>query len=91
MAPNIIENGAVIMQVALSKLKINVGKYVDLAEIQDIYITRNGKQVAKIVGTNRDRIADMRSLFGIAELPQEYNDPNYDLNYEKLRDERVGI
>ena len=79
------------MQVALSELKINVGKYVDLAKKQDIYITRNGKQVAKIIGTTCDRVADMRSLFGIAKLPQEYNEPNYDINYEKLRDERMEI
>ena len=79
------------MIVALSELKTNVGKYVNLAEKQDIYITRNGKQVAKIVGTNRDRVADMKSLFGIAKLPKEYDDPNYDPNYEKLRDERAGI
>jgi prevent-host-death family protein len=79
------------MQVALSELKTNVGKYVDLADKQDIYITRNGKRVAKIVGTNRDRVADMKSLFGIAKLPKEYDDPNYDPNYEKLRDERVDI
>jgi len=79
------------MQIALSELKINVGKYVDLSEIEDIYITRNGKQVAKIIGVNRDRVADMKSLFGIAKLPPEYSDPAYDPNYEKLRDERVGI
>ena len=79
------------MQVALSELKINVGKYVDMAEKQDIYITRNGKQVAKIVGANRDRVADMKSLFGIAKLPQEYDDPEFDSNYERLHDERVGI
>ena len=77
------------MLVALSELKTNVGKYVDLAEKEDIYITRNGKQVAKIVGTNRDRVTEMKSLFGIAKLPKEYNDPKYDPNYEKLRDERV--
>jgi len=79
------------MRIALSELKTNVGKYIDLAEKEDIYITRNGKQVAKIVGTNRDRVADMKSLFGIAKLPQEYNDPNYDPNYEKLRDERIPV
>ena len=79
------------MQIALSELKINVGKYVDLAEKEDIHITRNGKQVAKIIGINRDRVADMKSLFGIAKLPRDYNDPNYDPNYEKLRDERVEI
>ena len=79
------------MQIALSELKINVGKYVNLAAKEDIYITRNGKQVARIIGANRDRVADMKSLFGIARLPQDYSDPNYDPNYEKLRDERVGI
>ena len=77
------------MQVALSELKVNVGKYVDLANKQDIYITRNGKLVAKIISTNRDRVADMKSLFGIAKLPKEYDDPKYDVNYEKLRDERI--
>ena len=79
------------MQVALSELKTNVGKYVNLAEKQDIFITRNGKQVAKIIGTNRNRVADMKSLFGIAKLPPEYDDPNYDPNYDKLRDERVDV
>ena len=78
------------MQIALSELKVNVGKYVDLSENEDIYITRNGKQVAKIVSMNRDRAADMKSLFGIAKLPLEYIDPVYDPNYEKLRDERLG-
>ena len=33
----------------------------------------------------------MTSLFGIAKLPPEYNDPNYDTNYERLRNERVGL
>ena len=79
------------MQVALSELKINVGKYVDLSEQGDVYITRNGKQVAKIISIKRDRVAEMESLFGVAKLPPEYDDPNYDPLYEKFRDERFGI
>ena len=73
------------MQIALSELKINVGKYVGLAEKEDIYITRNGKQVAKIIGTNRNRITEIKSLFGVAKLPKDYDAPDY----EKLRDERL--
>jgi len=69
----------------------SVGKYVGLSETEDVYITRNGKQVAKLTGINRDRVADMKSLFGIARLGPEYKDPAYDPNYEKLRDERVKI
>ena len=83
--------GAIDMQIALSELKMNVGMFVRLAEKQDVYITRNGKQVAKIVGTNRDKIAEMKSLFGIAKLPKEYEDPDYDPYYNKIRDEKLRI
>ena len=79
------------MQVSVSQLKTNVGRYIDLADMQDVYITKNGKQVAKIVSTKRDRVAEMKSLFGIVRLPSEYDDPNYDPDYKKLRDERIGI
>lgn len=77
------------MQISVSELKINIGKYIDMAEAQDIFITKNGKQVAKIVSTRRDPIKEVQSLFGIAKLPPEYDDPNYDSEYKKLREERV--
>ena len=79
------------MQVSVSELKTNVGKYIGLADMHDVYITKNGKQVAKIVSTRRDRVADMKSLFGLAKLPPEYDDPNYDPDYKRLRDERLEI
>ena len=37
------------MQVALNELKVNVGKYVDLAETVDVVITKYGKPTAKII------------------------------------------
>lgn len=52
------------MQVSVSELKTNIGKYIDLAEKQDIFITKNGKQVAKIVSTKIDKVAAMKSVFG---------------------------
>jgi prevent-host-death family protein len=52
------------MQISVSELKINVGKYIDMAETQDIFITKNGKQVAKIVSTKIDKVAAMKSIFG---------------------------
>jgi prevent-host-death family protein len=77
--------------VSVSELKANVGKFIAIADNQDVFITKNGKQVAKIVGTRRDKSAEMRSLFGIAKLPPAYDDPAYDPGYKKLRDERVGL
>lgn len=52
------------MQVSISELKINIGKYIELAEGQDIFITKNGKQVAKIVSTKIDKVSAMKSIFG---------------------------
>ena len=68
------------MQVSLSELKTNVGKYVDIAQTQDIFITRNGKQVAKIVSTKIDKVAAMKSIFGV--IP-----PDADL--DKTKEERL--
>lgn len=36
------------MIVSLSDLKVNVGRYVDLAETEDVVITKYGKPVAKM-------------------------------------------
>ena len=52
------------MKVSISELKNNIGKYINLAEAQDIFITKNGKQVAKIVSTKIDKVAAMKSIFG---------------------------
>jgi prevent-host-death family protein len=61
------------MQVTLSDLKTNVGKYVDLAEKQDIIITKYGKPAAKIIRYDKDpwhmkkmpkKITSVEQLFG---------------------------
>ena len=36
------------MSITATELKSNLGKYLMLAETEDIYITRNGKVVAKL-------------------------------------------
>ena len=61
------------MQVALSDLKVNVGKYVDLAEKLDIIITKYGKPAAKIIRYDKEpwymkkmpeQITSVEQLFG---------------------------
>ena len=59
------------MLVSVSELKIDVGKYIDLAETQDVFITKNGEQVAKIVSTKIDKVAAMKSIFGA--IPPDAN------------------
>ena len=78
------------MQIALSDLKINVGKYVELAETMDVVITKYGKPTAKIVRYDKDpwymknlpeKITSVESLFGTI--------PN-DIDLDDIRLERLA-
>ena len=71
------------MQVALTDLKVNVGKYVDLAETQDIIITKYGKPTAKIVRFDKEpwylkkmpeQITDVEQLFGTLPADVDLDD-----------------
>lgn len=42
------------MSITATELKKNLGKYLLLAETIDIFITRNGKVVAKLTNPNQD-------------------------------------
>jgi len=53
------------MLVSLSELKTNPGKYVAMVGRQDIYITKNGKRVAKLTSVRQDKMASVKALFGI--------------------------
>lgn len=63
-----------------TEFKMNFGKYLLLAETEDIYITKNGKVVAKLTNPNQDRVDIANSLFGI--LPS-------DISVEDARNERL--
>jgi prevent-host-death family protein len=54
-----------IMQISVTELKINPGKYLDLVKNEEIYITRNGKRVARLTGMQPHRRDAARALFGI--------------------------
>jgi len=77
------------MQVALSDLKINVGKYIDLADTEDVIITKYGKPAAKIIRFDKepwymkkmpDKITSVENLFGT--LPS-------DIDLDDVRTERL--
>ena len=53
------------MSITATELKLNLGKYLKLAEHEDIYITRNGKIVAKLSNPNADRVKMAKSLLGV--------------------------
>lgn len=53
------------MSITATEFKKNLGKYLLLAKTVDIFITRNGKVVAKLTNPNQDRVNRAESLFGI--------------------------
>ena len=68
------------MSITATELKINLGKYLLLAETEDIYITKNGKIVAKLTNPFQDRVETAKSLFGV--LPP-------DIPLEEAKEERL--
>lgn len=54
-----------IMSITATELKENLGKYLTLAKTEDIYITKNGKIIARLTEPFSSREGDARSLFGI--------------------------
>ena len=82
--------GVLLMQVALSDLKVNVGKYVDLADTVDVIITKYGKPAAKIIRYDKEpwylkklpeKITSVDNLFGTI--------PN-DIDLDDVRLERIN-
>lgn len=54
------------MQITATEFKTNMGKYLSMASRNDIYITKNGRRIAKLTNPSPDRVAMLDSLVGIA-------------------------
>lgn len=69
------------MVVTATEFKTNFGKYLDLLLSEDIFITRNGKTVAKVVNPNVSAVDSISGLLA-GKLPE-----NYDV--KTMREERL--
>lgn len=70
------------MIVTATDFKTNFGKYLDMLLSEDIFITRNGKTVAKVVNPNVSAVDSISGLLA-GKLPEEYD-------AKALREERLG-
>ena len=61
------ERGVSDMVITATEFKTNFGKYLAMVTEQDIFITKNGKNIAKLTNPNIDKIAILDSLVGIAK------------------------
>jgi prevent-host-death family protein len=79
------------MQIALSDLKVNVGHYVDLAETEDVIITKYGKPAAKIVRFDRVPWYERKVPESVTRVEQLFGTLPSNIDLEDVRAERIGV
>lgn len=68
------------MSITATELKANLGKYLLLAATEDVFITRNGKTIAKLTSPYQNKLDIVDSLYG--SIPA-------DVTLEEAREERL--
>lgn len=68
------------MVVTATEFKANFGKYLELIAKEDIFITRNGKTVAKVVNPQISAVDSLRGMLGGISS---------DVDKSSLREERL--
>ena len=70
------------MIVTATEFKSNLGKYLEMAMKQDILITKNGKNIARLTSPTVNKLAVLDSLVGV--IPKDHT-----LDEETIREERL--
>lgn len=71
------------MIVTATEFKSNLGKYLELAATQDVYITKNGKSIARLTSPSANKLSVLDELVGIAADAPLQDD-------ESIRKERLS-
>ncbi len=71
------------MFVTATEFKTNLGKYLEMARKQDIFITKNGKNIARLTSPTVNKLAVLDSLVGIVPADDVTDD-------ETIREERLA-
>ena len=72
------------MVITATELKINLGKYLSIAQNQDVFITKNGKIIAKLTNVIADKVSILDGLVGIvSQCPASANDVSSDEKEEE--------
>ena len=58
------------MIITATEFKTNLGKYLEMAASQDIFITKNGKNIARLTSPTVNKLALLDDLVGILDIIQ---------------------
>jgi prevent-host-death family protein len=90
MIPTVGKEFSIIMQIALTELKVNVGRYVDLASTEDVVITKYGKPTAKIIRFDKEPWYMKRMPEEVTSVEQLFGTIPEDIDLEDVRMERLA-
>ena len=69
------------MIVTATEFKTNFGKYLDMLAKEDIFITRNGKTIAKVINPQVSAVDSLRGML---------KNVSSDIDMDSLREERLS-
>lgn len=72
------------MIVNATEFKTRAGKYLEIVNTEDIIITRNGREVAKLVPIRKQGTPNADFLYGLLA-----DSENKNISKEQIRDERI--
>lgn len=72
------------MIVNATEFKTRAGKYLDIVDKEDIIITRNGKEVARLVPVKKQGTPNADFLYGLLA-----DSENKDITVDQIRDKRI--
>ncbi len=70
------------MVVTSTDFKNNIRKYMELSKKENIIVTKNGKDIAKLIGVKKSETPVTDSLIGIIKTSEE-------INLKQEREERL--
>ena len=71
-----------MLEVTATEFKLNLGHYLDLVPTEDIWVTKNGKYVARLVNPN---VSAVDSISGILK-----GKVSEDIDRHSVREERIS-
>ena len=71
------------MIITATEFKTNLGKYLEIAASQDIFITKNGKNIARLTSPAVNKLALLDDLVGI--IPERQT-----MDQDTIREERLA-
>ena len=71
------------MIITATEFKTNLGKYLEIAASQDIFITKNGKKIARLTSPAVNKLALLDDLVGI--IPESQT-----MDEDTIREERLA-